>query len=73
MKAMEESRIQASQMLKLSSQSNGGRRYATHPEEVSDFNRFIVPTYEDTIISNKSPSVDVVYGENVQYDSLVND
>lgn len=42
-KELEESRLQISHILQSSQQSNGNRRYATPPQQISAFNRRSVP------------------------------
>lgn len=71
---MEESRLQASHMLQSSLQSNGDRRYATPPQQISAYNRNSVPKYKDMVVPQlstpKSPPADIVYGEDVSHDFL---
>lgn len=67
---MEESRLQASHMLQSSLQSNGDRRYATPPQQIAAYNRNSVPQFKETIVppmllTPMSPSVNIVYGEDV--------
>jgi actin-related protein 8 len=62
---MEENRLQASHMLQSSLQSNGDRRYATPPQQISAFNRNAVPQYKDTAPHSYAPEADIIYGEDV--------
>ncbi|XP_025413832.1 actin-related protein 8 [Sipha flava] len=62
---MEENRLQASHMLQSSLQSNGDRRYATPPQQISAFNRNAVPQYKDTAPHSYAPEADIIYGEDI--------
>lgn len=63
---MEEARLQLSHTLQLCVQSDGRRRYATPPQQISTFNRRTVPE----ILVEKSeayvhPNLEVVFGEEI--------
>lgn len=63
---MEDSRLQASYMLQSSLQSNGDRRYATPPQQISAYNRKSVPRVEENLTEKfLKPKVNVVFGEDV--------
>jgi len=70
---MEDSRLQASHMLQSSLQSNGDRRYATPPQQISAYNRNSVPHIDDTEMPPPvSPLTDIIFGEDVTYNFFSN-